>query len=258
MKNCWYLNPLSLTLLIISLLFTASCAREYRPPANQEGGQDQTGELQEIQLDYNRGQVYILGDTAEIAPMVLDKLGDTSLECKSSVELPGWAVLDASTCQLSIRARHIGHWDFLIALGNAEKSVTSSISFSVEPPSPGSLPSASNPLMSGKYYMLTALASDSEYAVTFEPDKIRFLDFRNPDTPNLLATLAVPGAYGMPQAQASIGDYIFVVTTGGHVLSYDWSNRAAPAFLTALKVSNGGQNFDVATSINDWYQLFWC
>jgi hypothetical protein len=99
-----------------------------------------------------------------------------------------------------------------------------------------------------KFYMSAHLAADDRYLVAFNAQEMRFFDLSGPEDARWIKDLYIlwPGPR-QPQAVASIGDHVYLVTTNGHLFVVDWTDRNDPVLLTEIAIQ-GGQNFDLATN----------
>lgn len=99
-----------------------------------------------------------------------------------------------------------------------------------------------------KFYMSAHLGSDDRFLAAFNAQEMRFFDLTVPEEPRWIKDLHVlwPGPR-QPQAIASIGDYVYLVTTSGRLFVVDWNNRNDPVMLADIAIQ-GGQNFDLATN----------
>lgn len=99
-----------------------------------------------------------------------------------------------------------------------------------------------------KFYMSAHLAADDRYLVAFNAQEMRFFDLTEPENARWIKDLYVlwPGPR-QPQAVASIGNYVYLVTTNGRLFVVDWTDRNDPVVLTDIAIQ-GGQNFDLATN----------
>lgn len=109
---------------------------------------------------------------------------------------------------------------------------------------------AETPIENRNYFMPVNLHNDEQYIVVFGGNTLTFLDCRNPYAVEQILNITVnnaPGAFGQPQAMASIGDYIFVCATNGKIHTIDWSDRSAPIIAAEATISSG-QHYDMASN----------
>jgi hypothetical protein len=92
-----------------------------------------------------------------------------------------------------------------------------------------------------------ALSSDKKYSSYFTDTQVVFVNAVNPYASKITHSFTVPtGGSNFPQAMTSIGNYIYMVTGGGRLYCFDWSDKTNPLNLGYVTIGTG-QHFDVTT-----------
>ena len=92
-----------------------------------------------------------------------------------------------------------------------------------------------------------ALEASKRYAAYFTDTQMIFVDAVNPFTAEIIQTFTIPtGGSNFPQAATSIGNYVYMVTGGGRLYCFDWTDKVNPVNLGYVTIGTG-QHFDVTT-----------
>jgi len=92
-----------------------------------------------------------------------------------------------------------------------------------------------------------ALASNKKYSSYFTDTQVVFVNAVNPYASKITHYFTIPtGGSNFPQAMTSIGNYIYMVTGGGRLYCFDWSDKSNPLNLGYVTIGTG-QHFDVTT-----------
>jgi hypothetical protein len=92
-----------------------------------------------------------------------------------------------------------------------------------------------------------ALASDKKYSSYFTDTEVVFVNAVNPYASKITHSFTIPtGGSNFPQAMTSVGNYVYMVTGGGRLYCFDWSDKLNPLNLGYVTIGTG-QHFDVTT-----------
>jgi hypothetical protein len=234
-----------LLLVILSILLGCS---------NQDDNIDANSELLNYQLEYPGDQNLTSGEARVIQPSVFYNMEDTTAQCTPGPNWPDWLSLDPNQCSIEVNAIAVGSWGpYTVNMGGIHNPIATTIQITVEPPLESQLPPPTTLPAVTNYYMSSTLPTNSNYFASFDSGGIHFFNATNPYAPNLVGTISVtPLGHGQPQALTFIDQYLYVVTSTGYILVFNWSDLEQPIYETSYRVLNGGQNYDLDSDGNQF------
>lgn len=239
------MKPSLLLLLLLGLL--NSCSNSSDPSARSSSSPP----LGESALGYaSYLHEMLIGVPQEIRPRDMEISLTADYQCEISPELPAGLSISKHGVISGVPLKSCPDTLYTVSMTKNGVRQEATLSIFVPQLQESMFPPAPIPLRHSKYYKVVPLDHDEQFLVAFDAQGVSFINGENPFDLDEISYIGVL-SYGMPQAITSLGEYVYLTTLNGRLLTFDWSDREAPVLSTVFELHSANQYYDIAHNNQD-------